>query len=130
MHTPQLLRLAPSALVTLLLTACHGHDATPTPTDSISFADTMTIDEHPDHDPGIVDTATPTYDAPEDTAHHKVATEENDDNTATNDNKDATDEAASATTQNEAPSAHSDDQANKANTPSGHSTKHTGEKKD
>ncbi len=98
MHTPQLRPLAPAMLATLLLTACHGHDATPAPTDSISFADTMTIDEHPNNDAGIVNTATPTYEAPDDTARHKAAPAQNDNETT----DEATDDDAVAPTDDHA----------------------------
>lgn len=112
--------------IALLVASCHGKGTETSETDSISFADTMTIDLHPEDDQSIVNTAVPVDEStPKAAAPEDGPEEENADAEATATETDDAASDASADKETAAP-ATSDEPA----TGNGKSEKTTKTKKD
>lgn len=58
-HLPHYSSALLLSIAALFLTACHGKGDNAAAADSVSFADTMTIDLHPENDQSVVDTSEP-----------------------------------------------------------------------
>lgn len=96
---PSLTTAGTLLLAALLLTACHGKADDATAKDSISFADTMTIDMHPENDQSVVDTSEP---IPE-PSHKEEAKEENPDDAEAAPEASSTDDDAAPAPSADAP---------------------------